>query len=157
MSAFGSMLLFNGCFETLDKHNQVLKIKDMIALSYMTHQQAIDYLARDKKSVLVSNRTNHKQQITEFSWLKGDSSVDIIKSQWQDGNQLFHSIHCDFFPVSHVKQIIAQLKYEGFHLEKKFENNELTSLEYRKGLFTISVYQYENKSMPLAVELHKLF
>ncbi|NRF37194.1 hypothetical protein [Pedobacter foliorum] len=130
-------------------------VKEMIAFANMSHDEMIEYLSEGKGFVLDYSDVIYKQRVTELSLRDSNNSIEVIKTQWKDRDSLFHSIHYEVRPSKDIEALGENITSNGFVLVEHNSQAEREYWLYRKDRYSLSVYKFNSKTLPVSVELHK--
>lgn len=136
---------------TTSIYGQNITVSDLIKLADLTHDKAKQYITFQKGFNIIQSEFNSKYPIGQYQ--KGDEV--IIKSQWEDNHRIIPFMHYSIKSKSYLKLFTTQMQSLGFKISGK-SNDENKRVElYDNSGYTISIYVFSNKMLPIEIELHR--
>lgn len=149
------LILLDGCGQVTGSKLWSPSIEEMISIANMSHERTLRIM-KGKGFEEGSSETHYGQRITMMGLKDSTMDVSLIKSQWKDKDSIFQMVHLDIKPVSLCDQLLKELKSSGFRIKEQHVNDERSYWLLAKDVYTVSIYKFKSRSLPLSVELHEL-
>lgn len=138
-----------------NRKESTYSVAGMIELVNMDHDRTIAFLLSNGYT-LNSSDVNQNQRITIMTLNTKSTNAEMLRSQWTDSGKIYSMVHFDLKPLTLDTGIYSELLKLNFKLKESSQHGTQSYRLYIKDLYTITIYRFIDKTLPLAVELHKL-
>jgi hypothetical protein len=146
---------FLACSCNNSRRELTYSVAGMIELVNMDHDGTIASLLGNGYT-LNSSDVIQNQRITIMTLNTKSTNAKMLKGQWTDSGKLYRMVHFDLKPLTLDTGIYSELLKLNFKLKESSQHGIQSYKLYTKDLYTISIYRFIDKTLPLAVEFHKL-
>ena len=149
------IISFLACSCNNNRRESTYSIAGMIKLVDMDHDGTIAFLLGNGYT-LTSSDVIQNQRITIMNLNTNSTNAEMLKGQWTDSGKIYKMVHFDLKPLTLDTGIYSELLKLNFKLKKTSQHGIQSYRFYTKDVYTITIYRFIDKTLPLAVELHKL-
>jgi hypothetical protein len=141
-------------FVTARGYTQSVTVEDLIKLSVYSHSYTTKYLTGEKQFKFIPIKTKYNIVVSQYGKGEGKSNELIVKTQWVYHNREIPSIDYEFKDVAYLEPFLKQVQQFGFKLASEEKDANKHVRLYDNGAYTLSVYTYTEKKLPVSTELH---